>query len=389
MQKTKLTPFATALAISPDRDRLRRDREALQAAGVADVRVRDSIKDGLAWLAENDVDLLLLDAELGRTTGPRVLRMLRRHREYRRLPVIVTSNDGSRAAVLRSLAAGCSGFLVRPYSVKALLRQCALAAADTDPGRERLAALRLAREEAELGRHERAISALDRAASKREEAERLYDEGCMHLAEERFEQAIAAFGKAVALNDLFAEAYIGMANAWTALERPDKARGCMRRAAEAHARASDMDRTRQALALALRDNPLAANPFLDLGFALVRQGEFKAAGQAYVLASRHGATGEDSFKAASRACLFTRDPKTAARRLSEAMAEADAALDALPVYKRIMGDIPRTPPTGHGRDRSAALGRPVNDIWAVVKFTAKAFLGGGPPPFEPLLPLDF
>lgn len=388
MHKTDTIPFARVLSISPSRDHRHRDREMLASAGASEIYSMDSVKEGLAWLAANPVDLLLLDADLGRTTGPRVLRILRRKRSLRRLPVIVTAADGGRETVLDAVAAGCSGFLLRPYSMQTLLRQCRLAAAGANPGRERLEALRQARREARQGRHQRAVRTLDRVVARREEAERLYAEGCEHLADGRFEQAIAAFGKAVAMNDLFAEAYIGMANAWEALGHPDKARACMRRAAEAYARASEMERARGILAQTLRDMPSSGNPFLDLGFSLVRSGEFRAAGKAYVLASRHGGTGEASFKAAARACLFTADPRRAARLLSEAVAEAHGGLHAYTVYKRIMGDVPRADAGATGVGRGGEPMRAVNDVWAVVKYTAKAFLGGGPPPCEPL-PLDF
>ena len=161
-------------------------------------------------------------------------------------------------------------------------------------------------------------------------------------------------------------------------------------AADAYARADEMRRTREVLARALQDNPQAGNPFLDLGFSLVRQGEFQAAGKAYVLAAHHGRTGDGAYKAAARACLFTRSPKRSARLLSEAVAQADASQHAYSVYKRIMGDIPRTAShvTENRSQDTSRSATPVNDIWAVVKFTAKAFLGGGSMPFEPL-PLDF
>jgi CheY-like chemotaxis protein len=392
MQQHNHTPFASALAISPNGDHLRRDRAALRSAGVPEVHTRRSVKDALAWLAKNPVDMVLLDADLGRTTGPRVLRMLRRRPRFRRLPVIITGADGSRDAVLRALASGCSGFLVRPYSPSRLIRQCELAARGANPGRERQAALRLAQGEAGHGRHRAAAAALEKAVDRREEADRYYAEGCEHLAGERFEQAIVAFGKAVAMYDLFAEAYIGMANAWEALGQPDKARSCMRRAADAYARASEVDRARETLAKVVRDNPRAGNPFLDLGFSLVRQGEFRAAGQVYVLAARHGSTGESAWRAATRACLFTRDPKRSARLLSEAVAEAGSGLPASSVYKRIMGEAPPSEASVARRTGGLAASgaRAVNDVWAVVKYTAKAVWGGSLPPVEPMpLDLDF
>lgn len=392
MQTENHTPFTSALAISPNGDNLRRDRDALRRAGVPMVHARRSVKDALAWLAKNRVDMVLLDADLGRTTGARVLRMLRRRRRFQRLPVIIAGADGNRESVLKAVASGCSGFLVRPYSPSRLIRQCELAARSTNPGRERLAALRLARKEHEQGRHHKTVVTIKNVVDQREEADRHYSDGCQHLAEDRFDLAIACFGKAVALNNLFAEAYIGMANAWTALGREDKAASCMRRAADAYARASEIGHARETLARVLHDHPNAGNPFLDLGFSLVRQGEFEAAGQVYSLATRHMPTGNAAYKAAARACLFTRAPKRSARLLAEAVAAAGGGLQASTVYKRIMGEVPPSKRMGEGLGGSGASSptSPVNDIWAVVKYTAKAVWGGSLPPAEPIpLELDF
>ncbi|BBD08622.1 response regulator [Desulfovibrio ferrophilus] len=392
LHKKNLTPFTTALAVSANREHLRLDRSALRAAGVPEIVTFASIEKALVWIVANPVDVVLLDADLGRTTGAKVLRLLRRRRSFATLPVIVTSMSSSRACVLEALGAGCSGYLVRPYSQEGLLKQCRLAASGANPGRERIAAMRQAQEETRRGRRVQAIAAMKRATSRQQEAHQYYTKGCDQLSAEHFELAIGSFNKALAINNLFAEAYIGMANAWEALGEPDKAKACMRRAVDAHARNNGITRTRNVLVQTLMDNPNAPNPFLDLGFALVRQGELKAAGQAYSLAVQHGPTGGGVYAAVARACLFTSDPRRAAKQIAVGMAEAGGiSLPAETLYQRIMGDIPSLPGSGIVRTETVEAdecSNVMNDILAVLKYTWKLYRNGGPLTPQPL-PLDF
>lgn len=389
MIQENATPFTTVLTVSPNREHLRRDRNALRQAGIPAIIVRGSVEKALTWLGKNRADLVILDADLDRTSGVRVLKLLRRRQNFADLPVIIADADGSREAVLEAMAAGCSGFLVRPYSHEGFVRQCRLAAAS--PGRERTAAMEVARRQLSRNSPRRALQALEQAVTRRDEARQHYIKGCEHLTAERFELALGAFNKAVSLNALFAEAYIGMANAWEALGEPARARSCMRRAVRAHAQISVVSQTRKELARILKDQPASTNPFLDLGFALVRREDYVPAGQAYALALQHSPTAGQTYAAMARACLFTTAPSRAAKALSEALVQAGAGPSPGALYKRIMGDIPPLSTARAGSaDAAEAETGVMNDIWAVLKYTWKLYRNGGPITPQPLpLPLDF
>ena len=72
----------------------------------------------LRMLERTMIDLAILDLEMPREGGLGVLRRIHRHRPS--LPVIIVSGADSRAAVLRSFAAGAYGFLPKPVDVYAL-----------------------------------------------------------------------------------------------------------------------------------------------------------------------------------------------------------------------------------------------------------------------------
>ena len=389
MQKNTVAhPFASALVVTPSADNLRTDRDFLRRAGVPVVRGGTNVRATVAWLAANPVDLVLLDADLGRTTGPRVAAMLRRRRAFDRTPIVLTSTLGAEADVLEAVAAGCSGFLLRPYSQEAFGRQLRLAARGADPGAARLAALALARGEAARGRHAEAARAFERAAPPHDEARGHYQAGCGHLAARRYEEAVREFSRAVAVNSLLAEAHVGLASAWKELGEPARAREAMRRAAQAFAMRDEMLRTRGEVARILREHPDTENPFVDLGFALVRGGDHAAAGRAYALAERYSPPGA-VHAAMARACHFTADPEAAARALAGSMARATGRRNAGAVYKAVMGDAPRrTARPGEAQSPGWAPG-PMHDLWAVLKYTVKAYRRGGPLPGAAPLALDF
>jgi len=384
---TNTTPFASALVITPSADHLRTDRDFLRRAGVPAVRGGTNVRATVAWLAANPVDLVLLDADLGRTTGAWVAGLLRRRRAFDRTPIVLTSVRGGEAEVLEAVAAGCSGFLLRPYSQEAFQRQMRLAARGVNPGAARLAALALARREAAQGRHDAARQAFEQAAPPPDEARQHYETGCTHLAALRYEEAIREFSRAVAVNSLYAEAYVGLASAWKHLGDPARARENMRHAAQAFAQRDEMLRTRRELALILRDNPATENPFVDLGFSLVRQGAHEAAGRAYALAARYNSPAK-IHAAVARACHFTRDPEAAARQVALALAQASGQDNAGAVYKAVMGDMPRRVARGAEQTADGTPGV-MQDLWAVLKYTCKAYRHGGPLPGAAPLALDF
>jgi DNA-binding NtrC family response regulator len=56
-------------------------------------------------------------------SGLEFLRLVRTHPRLLTLPVVQVSSDNSRRGVLDAVGAGCSGYLIRPYSLQAFAKQ--------------------------------------------------------------------------------------------------------------------------------------------------------------------------------------------------------------------------------------------------------------------------
>lgn len=62
-------------------------------------------------------DLILLDLNMPRMNGRRVLQQLREHPELDRIPVIVLTTSGCEDDVLRSYDLGCNSFITKPVEI--------------------------------------------------------------------------------------------------------------------------------------------------------------------------------------------------------------------------------------------------------------------------------
>jgi CheY-like chemotaxis protein len=86
------------------------------------LEVSTTVAAGLAQLARQRADLILLDMHLPDGTGLDVLAKLRGDPALCDVPVVVVSADAMASQIDAALAAGAAGYLTKPVSVTELLR---------------------------------------------------------------------------------------------------------------------------------------------------------------------------------------------------------------------------------------------------------------------------
>ncbi|MFO1338740.1 MAG: ATP-binding protein [Burkholderiaceae bacterium] len=111
-------------------------RAILHARPQIELQVHEDGEDGLAAVLAAPPDLLLLDLQLGATSGLDLLAALRRGARTARLPVLVVSADVLPATREAVLAAGALGFVAKPLSLADTLRAVDEALADAEPDAE-------------------------------------------------------------------------------------------------------------------------------------------------------------------------------------------------------------------------------------------------------------
>lgn len=100
-------------------------RQTLSHLGISNVEEAENGSDGLASYHEKQPDLVFLDIELPDINGQQLLQQIKA-RDDKTQVVIVTAHN-SVDNVQRSIAAGASGFIAKPFSpqkIKNIVERC-------------------------------------------------------------------------------------------------------------------------------------------------------------------------------------------------------------------------------------------------------------------------
>jgi DNA-binding NarL/FixJ family response regulator len=85
-----------------------------------------SLKDALGWIAQSDVDVVLLDLGLPDSTGPQSIKTLNAH--FPLMPIVVLSGHDDPATIRSALEYGAEGFLSKSECSGQAIRQAILSA---------------------------------------------------------------------------------------------------------------------------------------------------------------------------------------------------------------------------------------------------------------------
>ena len=357
------------LAAGADPSLIRNDRDFLRSLGEKSVRARLSGNSALELVRFHPPEFVVCDFDLGDMQAPEFMRALRGPEAP---PVLAVSADKSRGALLDCIAAGCAGYLLRPYNYDSFKKQLNI----VRQGIELKSVLgdRLAKLE-EQERRERELEEQERLNSPGQ----YYKLGCRHLVNHRYNDAILAFTRAVSLQSHYAEAYVGLAKAWRAKGRPDKYASFITKAAQAYAALEQYHRARELFTGVLRENPKAENPFLEMGFKMLKKGDMENAARTYHYAESFK-PGTNIYRELARACHFTGDPAGTARAISDALSEHPGRPEASGIFERIMGGPWRPARTNPDNSSTGTIPVPdrLHELWLVVKFTWQVYKNGGP-----------
>jgi len=273
--------FDTVVILTANDEHARRDRRSLAPFRPQRVEQFSSGARALEFLAANRADLVLLDSQLDDMDAPGFLRLVRRDMRLSRVPVVMVTTQSQRDKVLDAIAAGCAGYILRPYSEetfrKHVLRGCQIERV-TEIEEQQIAD---AREMVAMGNFDDAIEAFEEIISEQNMAQKYYDMGCRCLVRQKYGQAIIAFKKAIKINDLFAEAYKGLADAYKGKGSLEDYKRYLQKAAEIHAQFNRMEETKELFIEILKYDPDTPNPFNSLGVKLRKSGDLPGALHAY------------------------------------------------------------------------------------------------------------
>jgi len=331
------TPLRTALVVTANEGHARVDRLSLKNARIPVSRAVRSGRAALEHLFKHGADVVLVDDVLEDGTGWDFVRTLRAHARLRQVPVILVSATGDRERVVRAIRMGCSGYLVRPYTLDTFFKHLALAGQNKSYLNEEMGQLSESLGLLEAGKAREAIPGLEEALEAPEHARALYEKGMRHMAQEQYSQAVEAFNQATRANKLMAEAHLGLARCWLALGDEVRYRKALTRAAEVCGEAKRFERYKDEFLSILQSDTSGFNPFTSLGMRLGREMDWDGA----LMALRNAVwlTPGDSkaHLELAKAYHFKREPELARRSVGQALMLSAHDPEAFDLYRRWTG----------------------------------------------------
>jgi CheY-like chemotaxis protein len=311
--QTPVALFTSALVVSANEGHAKVDRDFLKSARIMAARHAVSGAEALAWLRRHGANLIVCDTTLADMDGLDFIAALRADPALAGIPVILTSVGGTRDEVLTAVKLGVAGYCLRPYSQATFQRHLAMAAHMARFASAEKAALARAAKKEAGGDMDGAAKGYAAVVEGPNDAPRFFEEGMSALVARDIERAILAFHKALAVNELFVEAHLGLARAWLAKGSTRQYRYYMKQAASACARTKRFVELRDDFITLLAKDENGFNPFLALGNELLRERHYTAAVSLFRHALELAPKNADIFLGLSKAYHFLRRPDLAKR----------------------------------------------------------------------------
>lgn len=309
----------TVLIVSGNEMHVSVDRQMLKQLGYASVAFVTRSDDGLAYLDAKTPDLLIVGSRLEDVTGFQFVRSIRKRYADLIIPSVMVTLRNRKSDVLEAISAGCSGYVLRPYSLETFSRHLSVALESARHDELDDEQLTHAKNLVSNEHFDEAIEEFQELLPSGNEAERYFNMGTRALMEGRFGKAIIAFNKALALNTLYAEAYKGMADAYKNKGDMAAYEENLKKAAEMFAMQDRHQDVKDLFVEILKVDPEAINPYNTLGMKLRKEGDYQTALQMYFQAQEISPDDEHLCFNIAKAYIYLEDIPNACRYLDEAI----------------------------------------------------------------------
>lgn len=338
----------------------KRDLTSINEFAPTEVKTFNVGAEAIDYMAYNPVDIVLCDSSLKDMSGIKFTQIIRKNMSGRPLPIIMITLENKKDHVLDSIAAGCTGYILRPYSLDTFEKYLTLAnQLDNYPEIEEME-LNEAKDMVKQGNFDDAIEAFEELISYQDEAQKYYDMGCQFMVQTRYGKAIVSFKKAVKINDLFAEAYKGLADAYKGKGDMDTCKKFLKKAADVHAQFDRLEETKSLFIEILKYEADTPNPFNTLGVTLRKQGDYPGAIHAYRQALELTPNDENIYFNMAKALYFMGKLDEASKEIAMSLKMNPEFREADKLYQRIhgkpwasTGQVVRPRPVAEGAKESA------------------------------------
>ncbi|MYL83080.1 tetratricopeptide repeat protein [Desulfovibrio aerotolerans] len=312
-----------------------RDKKNCLQLNVKNVLISDDLEDLLQPIQDDAVQLVLIDSAVKGMDGWKCLRALRKATRSKLLPVVMITTESNQQHVVKAIAAGCNGYIIRPYSITTFERHLQMAIETTGIDEVEMEQLATANELVAQGRFDEALQDFSEIVEEENESLTWFNKGMDYLHHQKYGKAIIAFNKAVALNSMYAEAYKGMAHAYKGKGDVANYQAFLDKSAEILALQDRLAELQELFAEILEANPDAINPYNSLGIDLRKKGDYPGAMHAYTQALALTPKDENLRYNIAKACIFAKDYAQAIAHLEEALTIRDPFPEAAQLLAKL------------------------------------------------------
>ncbi len=327
--------FKHVLILSDVDVHAKRDLNSIKSFAPETVQFFSSGARAADYMSDNKVDLILCDSSLEDMPGVKFANIIRKNMRMEMVPIIMVTLENQKHQVLNAIASGCMGYVLRPYSLDTLERYMTMAMQLVRyPEIEELQ-MQEAKEMVDMGDFDDAIEAFEEIISYQEDAQHYYDMGYKFLHDSKYGKAIVAFKKALKINDLFAEAYKGLADAYKGKGDDEKCKVYLQKASEVFAQFDRLEEAKQAFIEVLKYESNTPNPYNTLGVKLRQKGDYPGAIHAYSQALELTPEDENIHFNMGKAYYFMGEVKKAGESFDLALSLKPDFEEAQSLYQRI------------------------------------------------------
>ncbi|GFK95039.1 Chemotaxis protein CheY [Fundidesulfovibrio magnetotacticus] len=295
------------------------DKNTLLRMRFQDVRAFQSLQQSQGHLESGNASIALIDSALADMDGIACLRQLAKGRRTSVKALVMVTSESQQEYVMDAVSAGCSGYVIRPYSLETMEKHIRAAWNSLSPGEIEEEMLQSAQDALRRQDFDAAISEFEEMVSEENEALKYFNLGMDYLREKKYGKAILSFNKAVALNELYAEAHRGLAYAHKGKGDDSAYQEHLRRAADLFALQDKLAELKEVFVEILRDDPEAVNPYNTLGVKLRRSGDYLGALHAYNQALSVTPEDENLHYNIAKAHIYAGDTDRALDHLRQAL----------------------------------------------------------------------
>jgi tetratricopeptide (TPR) repeat protein len=286
------------------------DRENLRKIGLVMNCRLTSAGAVLDFIRHNSIQTLILDSSVSGCPLHELIFQIRKYLRGTPLNMIVVSDVSDEGFVIDAITAGCTGFIVRPYTLETLIRH---AKVKPEAGAIQVSEELLSQGQENLakGDYDAAIQEFEEIVAgntndENDEARKYFDMGMQYLLERKFGKAIVAFNNALRLNNLFIKAYEGLAEAYRGREDMKNYQIYLQKAADEYARLDQFAEVKRIFAKITKYDIHAPNAYNTLGIELRHKKMYVEAVHAYINALILSPRDENIYYNLAKAQMFAR-----------------------------------------------------------------------------------